>query len=111
MEILETREGAVTVIRPIGPLVQSDADEFRSFMLPAIERCFGRLVVDISGVTYLDSKGLEALADASDRMNSAGQTLRLCSANDTVRESLEVTGLAPQFEHCADVPTGVRSFL
>lgn len=111
MEILESHEGAVTVVRAVGPLVQSDADKFRSFILPAIDRCHARVVLDASAVTYADSKGLEAIADAGDRMNLAGQTLRLCGTNDTLREALDLTGLAEGLEFCGDVQTGVRSFL
>ena len=40
-----------------------------------------------------------------------GQALRLCCANKTVREVLEITDLASSFEHFEDTNTAVRSFL
>ena len=44
-------------------------------------------------------------------MSQSGQTLKICGANDTVREVLELTNLAALFEHFEDVNGAVRSFL
>jgi anti-anti-sigma regulatory factor len=44
-------------------------------------------------------------------MNQTGHALRLCGANETLRQVLELTDLAPQFEQYADVNAAVRSFL
>jgi anti-anti-sigma factor len=71
----------------------------------------GRFVVDMSAVPYVDSGGLEALADVSEELGRGGQTLRLCAANKTVREVLELTDLASLFDHFDDANTAVRSFL
>lgn len=111
MDIQETREGAVTVIKPLGPLVLGDADEFRRRLEDVRVRSLGRFVVDASSIAYVDSKGLEALVGVTDGMAEGGQALRLCAANETVREVLDVTDLADQFEFYQDVNTGVRSFL
>jgi len=37
--------------------------------------------------------------------------LRLCAANKTVREVLDLTDLAGLFDHFEDATTAVRSFL
>ncbi len=111
MEISETRQGAVTVVKPMGPLVQSDADQFRTRLREVMTKSLGRFVVDASGVPYVDSKGLEALVEATDELSQSGQALRLCGSTETVREVLELTDLSTQFEHFEDVGSAVRSFL
>lgn len=111
MRVDHLRHGAVTVLHPSGPIVEGDADEVASSLTKAMRESLGRYVVDLSDVPYVDSKGLERLAEASDRMTTAGMTLKLCNCNETVREVLEVTGLSPMFEFFADVPSAVRSFL
>jgi anti-anti-sigma factor len=111
MEIQETREGAVTVVKPQGPLVAQDADQFRAHLQGVIERSLGRLIVDASSIAFVDSRGLEALVNASDELSSSGLSLKLCGTSDTLREVLELTGLAERFEHFTDVQAGVRSFL
>ena len=111
MEIQETREGAVTVVKPTGSLVQADADKFKAYVHAVVGRSLGRFVIDASAISYVDSKGLEVLADCGEEMTKNGQTLRLCGANDTVREAIDITDLASLFEYFADTHTAVRSFL
>ncbi|MCC6679087.1 MAG: STAS domain-containing protein [Phycisphaerales bacterium] len=111
MEIEEQRHGAVTVLRPRGPLIQTDADQFRKRAADVMARSLGRFVVDASGIAYTDSRGLEVLAEVSEELAQGGQVLRLCGAGETLREVLELTELSALFEHYEDVPTAVRSFL
>lgn len=111
MDIHETREGSVTVLRPVGALVQAEADQFRERANEAYQRSLGRFVVDASDVQFIDSQGLEVLLSLADAMSDAGRTLVLCGSNETLREVLDLTGLEDRFEHCVDVNTAVRSFL
>ena len=111
MKILETRQGAVTVLKPTGPLTQADATEFKNIAMKLLESNLGRVVVDMSATPFVDSMGLEALADLTEEMTKSGQMLKLCATNKTLREVLNLTGLSPMFEHFDDVNTAVRSFL
>jgi anti-sigma B factor antagonist len=111
VEILEQSQGAVIVLKPQGPLVQADAEQFRARMFEEMHRSLGRVLLDASAIPFVDSNGLEALADVSEEMSRGGQALKLCGANETVREVLELTDLASQFEHFEDILSGVRSFL
>lgn len=111
MEIQEQRQGAVTVLKPVGPLTGADAEQFKSQALQQASAALGRLVLDVSEVPFLDSLGIERLMDISDEMSRGGRALKLCASTMTVREVLELTGLADSFEFFDDVNTGVRSFL
>lgn len=111
MEIAESRQGAVTVLKPSGPLVLGDAEQFRRHVQDVMTRSLGRLVVDASAIAYVDSQGLEALAATSDDASSGGRRLRLCGAGETLREVLDLTGQIDRFELYDDVTEAVRSFL
>jgi len=111
VEIVEERHGAVTVVKPMGPLVGDDADHLRNKLEETIRKSLGRVVVDGSAVAYLDSAGLEALYDMSDVLAASGQTLRLVAVNETVREVFDLTDTASRFECFGDVQSAVRSFL
>lgn len=111
MQIETERQGAVTVIRPRGPLIVDDADVVRHKGGEAIAESLGRLVIDASAIVYIDSKGIEALLDLADELSDAGQVLKLSGTNETVREVLEITETSAMFEHFEDVPSAVRSFL
>ena len=110
--VIETKQtGAVTVLRPEGPVVLADAEKLKTELLNAQKEHLGRIVLDASGVPFLDSAGLEALADVAAQMSHSGQWLKLCAVNQTVRQVLELTGLASHFEHFEDANSAVRSFL
>ena len=111
MKITEQLQGAVTVIRPEGPLIGTDAATVKQKLLNTLNQTLGRLVLDLSAIPYVDSAGLEALVDVSEEMSRGGQSLRVCSMNKTVREVLELTELASLFDHFDDTNTAVRSFL
>ena len=109
--INEQQKGAVTVLAPQGPLIQEDADRLRERAVTLLGRSHGRLVLDVSGVPFVDSKGLETLLDLNDRLLESGQSLKLCGVNATLREVLSLTELTGKFEQFHDADTAVRSFL
>lgn len=111
MRIDETKHGAVTVLKPKGPLGVDDADAFRQRALETLGQTLGRFVLDVSEVPYADSAGLEALADVGKELLESGQALKLCAEKETLREVLDLTELGGLFEHYEDVSVAVRSFL
>ena len=111
MEIHEQTTGAVRVLKPRGPLVGTDADQFKSKASETAAASLGRLVIDASAIAYVDSRGLEVIADLSEELTQSGMSLKLCGTNETVREVLELTELAGVVEHYSDAHSAVRSFL
>jgi len=105
------QRGAVIVVRPEGPLTVAEADGFRSRVSELIRENLGRVVVDASGLPYVDSRGLESLAEVAQELATTGKGLKVCAANDTIRQVLDLTGLSPHFEHFEDANAAVRSFL
>ena len=111
MKIEARLVGAVTVVKPDGPLVGADADQLKAKLTELAKDTFGRVVLDISAVPYVDSRGLESLVDVAQELAQSGKALKLCAVNETVRQAIELTGLSPQFEHFQDTHAAVRSFL
>ena len=100
----------LTVLRPRGPLIGTDAEQFEIYLAKAIEERAGRVVLDASSVPFADSRGLEVLADATEKQIRNGMALKLAGANETLREALELTELAALFEYYDDVDAAVESF-
>jgi anti-anti-sigma factor len=111
MEVLEQNHGAVTVLRPKGPLVQSDAEELLREIHAAMDKTLGRVVLDASSVPFVDSRGLEILSDLGEEFARSGRAMKLCCTNDTLREVLDLTELTGLFEFYEDANAAVRSFL
>jgi anti-anti-sigma factor len=68
------------------------------------------LVVDLSGVYFMDSTGLAVLAVAHKRLQHAGGGLVLAGPTSTVRRSLQITGLDKMMP-LTDTPPKVSSAL
>ena len=111
MRIQTQQVGAVTVFEPQGPIIQDDAEDFAARLGETLRASMGRLVVDVANVPYLDSRGLETLADTAQSLQETGQSLRLSGANETLRTVFALTELDAHFDHYQDVNTAVRSFL
>ena len=110
MQIHEQTQGAVTVLGPDGALSQDDADQFKNKLTEALAESSGRVVVDLAKVPFVDSRGLEALVDANEALAVGGRALKLCAINETIREVLDLTGLATRFDHFDDMTSALRSF-
>ena len=111
MEITEATKGAVRVLRPRGPLCTQDAEQFQRAASAAEAAAMGRVVIDASAIPYVDSRGLEVLADLGETLAESGQTLKLCGVNETLREVFDLTDVASALEQYEDVNAAVRSFL
>ncbi len=60
----------------------------------ALETVDGNVVVDLAGVTFLDSSGIGVLVKAAQRSQATGHTLRTRAERDNVWRTLQVTNLA-----------------
>ena len=114
MEIVEQRQGAVTVVRPRGPLVLDDAEVFKSRLGEVMTRSLGRFVVDMSEVPYLDSRGLEVLKETTDELLDGGHRALvrlgrgLPSAGSNVDVRRHVDEVARVGDERAEAVGGVR---
>lgn len=109
MKIGEESCGNVTVLQPQGALVGADADELYAHLTKAVAGNSGGVVLDASAVAFVDSRGLEVLADTTEQLIRSGRTLKLACASATLREVLELTELASMFEQFDDVDAAVES--
>ncbi|MBT2470039.1 anti-sigma factor antagonist [Streptomyces sp. ISL-66] len=82
------------VIRLSGEMDITRVSEVRAALLHAVTRADGPLdiVVDLSGLTFCDSSGLNVLLRARLEAVESGHTLRLAAPNPQMVRLLELTG-------------------
>ena len=94
-----TDDPPATIVAPAGPIDMSNSPELRHALRSALENGTDRLVVDLSGVEYMDSSGLATLVEA---MRSAraepSVPMVICCLNETVRAVFEIARLDQFFE-------------
>ena len=94
MEIsTERRDGGVTVVRPEGRLDLLSAAELKRLLVEEVGAGQHRLVVDLMGVTFIDSSSLVALIGGLKAARTAGGNLRLARAGEQALTILELTTL------------------
>lgn len=109
---LETREdGGVTILTVTGDLVIGDAEStFKKTVILLLEQGRVNLLVDLSGVGFLDSSGLGALVRALTQSQKEGGQAKLLGAGPQIRKLLQMTKLDSVFELHDDMETAVSSF-
>jgi len=76
------------VMRLSGPVTISNFFQFQSFVRGNTSR---KLILDLSGVPYIDSAGIGALVGAYVNHQKDGRTLALVGVTKRVRDAMQVT--------------------
>ena len=90
----EDDHSSATVVVVSGDVDLGTAPDFEDELARSVGEHLGSgLVIDLSGVTFIDSTGLNALVRAFERQRLAGESLALVSDDSRVAMMLEVTRL------------------
>ena len=83
------------VLRLNGPLTISNFFQFQSLVRSNTSR---RLILDLSGVPYIDSAGIGALVGAYVNHQKDGRSLALVGVRQRVRDAMQVTRVEHLFQ-------------
>lgn len=92
----ESVEGGV-VVRPSGDIDLAGSPTLRHELKKAQGASPQRLVIDLSGVPYMDSSGVATLVEAMQLARRGGTRLVLCGLQDKVRSIFEIARLDTVF--------------
>jgi anti-sigma B factor antagonist len=106
---VEERNGAV-IVRLAGELDLYNAPTLRDELLKAADGSPERLVVDLSGLTFIDSTGLGVLIEARTRLTNRRAFLLAAPGLET-RRALEISGLDRHFSVHDSVADALASTL
>jgi anti-sigma B factor antagonist len=85
--------GDVTVVAPnLEQLDASNADDFRRDMAPILQDC-RKLVLDLSGVQFADSRGCGAILSCLKQLSAVEGDLKICEVSRPVRMVFELIRL------------------
>ncbi len=92
MKIAEERRSEVVVLKPDGSLDSTDSPELEAAVLRVIEKGETRLVIDLSTVSYITSRGLRVFLLGTKKMAAAGGQFAVCSLQEFARKVFEAVG-------------------
>ena len=81
------------VLTVTGEIDMATAPRFRQRLLALIGGGAQNLVIDLSGVDYIDSTGLGVLMGGAKRVRSAGGDIRLVTSGSRLSDLIELTRL------------------
>jgi len=111
MELSTREDGRVTVVTLKGDLVIGEPESiFKKTVTRLLEEGRVNLLVDLTGVRFLDSSGLGALVRALTNSQKEGGQTKLLHAGPQIRKLLEMTKLDSVFEIHEDLEAAVSSF-
>jgi anti-sigma B factor antagonist len=93
----ETEEGDAAVLVVRGEVDLSSAPQLRQRLLGLATGGPRTVVVDLTGVSFIDSTGLGVLVSALKRLRAEGGDLRLAVDRPQIAKVLEITGLDTVF--------------
>src|SRR6266852_6106115 len=104
-------DSGVTVLAPSGRLDVVGAPALKEAVSEAMKKNgHPRLVIDMEGVTFVDSSGLGSVVSALKQVRTSKGDLRLAAPNQQVRVVLELTTLDRVFPYFATVEEALTDF-
>lgn len=104
------KQGAVSVMRPRGPLKDELLDTCRSKVEPLVHQGRPQVVMDLSETVLLDSAALQWLLELDAACGYRGGGFCVSNANGLCGEILSITGVGSQLQICADVKAALGRF-
>jgi anti-sigma B factor antagonist len=109
---VQTRQvdNGVTVVAPTGRLDVAGAPALKDAISEAVKNGQPRVVLDMEGISFVDSTGLGSVIAALKQIRSSQGDLRLAAPNQQVRVVLELTTLDRVFPYYSTVEEALTGF-
>jgi anti-anti-sigma factor len=95
MEVSYFSKGEALIVAAIGRVDESTWEEFGTHLSRGIEKAADQsldtLVIDLSKIEYMSSRGLRVLTLAKQLGRASGVSIRLAAPNDIMREILAIS--------------------
>ncbi len=103
-------KGEVSILVLGGQLTMGADSQFREAIDTLLAAGRGKILVDFSDVTYVDSSGIGELVSSHRIVERFGGALKILNPGKQVHDSLALTRLLPIFEVFEDKEVAVASY-
>ncbi len=94
-----TLDGGIGLIEVKGSLTGGDeTDELRRTVAGFVDRDYHKLIIDLGGVTYVNSTALGVLVSAHTTYVRKGWEIKICGANKSIDSIFVITKLSLIFD-------------
>ena len=110
MKIVEERSEDLLILRPVGRLDSDHSPELEKILFAALEQGDRKLLIDMSGIPYISSRGLRVFLLGAKRAEAVGARITVCSLQDFVRDVFEKTGFTKLLDVFDSTSEAMASF-
>lgn len=111
MTVNERASGATTILDLAGNItIGENADILRDKVRSLLQQGQKQIVVNLAGVSYMDSAGLGELVRAHATAAQQGAALKLTNVTKRLRDLLVITKLSTVFDSYEDEAAAIASF-
>ncbi len=107
---LINQHGAVSVLRPEGPLRSEAIASIDKQLGPLLSGGVPYIIIDMSDTPLIDSAGLEWILSLDDICCRRGGCLRLCSLGELCQDILRITAVGASVQQFDDLTVALGSF-
>ena len=111
MTIATSKIGFINVIAPRVPLIAANRDSVRESIENRLKNGEAKILLDFSGVTHMDSLGLELLMDSYEKVKKLGGDIKLCNVNQLCTDILIATRMSSFLEIYKTAEEAAQSYL
>ena len=97
MEISQTQERDVVVVRPVGRLDANTSLGLEEKLLGLIDKREKKIVVDFSQLDFISSAGWRVFLIAAKQLKTVNGKISFCSLKENVREVFDIAGFTSIF--------------
>lgn len=111
LEIKERRVGDLVVLDMDGQMrIGGGSIVFRTTIRRLVEEGHDKILLNLAGVSNIDSSGLGELVSSHISLSRKGGEMKLLHLTQSLRELMTITKLSTVFDVYEDEPTAVASF-
>jgi anti-sigma B factor antagonist len=108
MEVSVEQKGTVAVVKVSGVVDLGKSPALRERMLALVREGVKGLVIDMSGVKYLDSSGMATLVDMLNRIEDKGGNMVVTGLPKEMRQMFRITHLDQRFDFAEDAGIAIE---
>ena len=97
LPVTSRREGELVILEPVGELDAYTAGDLRTSFADCVDQGHVQLVVDLDGVTFMDSSGLDVLIAGLKSARARGGSLQVICRRARIVRVFTMTGLHKLF--------------
>lgn len=110
MEVSYVPVGEALIVAPVGRVDEATWEEFGTHLSRGIDQASKEsrdtMVIDLSGIEYMSSRGLRVLTIAKRQAETSGLTITLAAPNEVMREILAISRYDKLFHISDSIDTG-----